>query len=139
MYLLGLGFWFWFSMILGGMSLLLMLSIVIAQILFVAWYGEQIRQMIINLPGYTPRWFTFIDFSKPTKPWDIMGVVFFTGRMQGAVFAKKTSPVTDQFRNMLPKKIKNHLKYIRYAGYIAILLILMSGGITYVQQHGFLV
>ncbi len=129
-------FWYWTSMILFAIGMPFLLSAFIAQILFVAWYGEQIRKLIINMPSYIPCWGGLTDLSKPIKAWDIMGVVFFTWQIQNAVFSKKSSPIADQLKARLPKKIKRHLWYINSVGLTSLGLFFVSGGITYLQQYG---
>ena len=131
-------FWtiFWIAAGMFSISMLLFFVYFIGFILFVALYGEQIRKIIINLPGYTPLWFTFVDFSKPTKPWKIIDVVFFVGRIMGAVFTKKISVVNEAFKSRLPKKIIIYLTCLRKMIVIAIVLLIASSAIFYLQEHG---
>ncbi len=137
MYLLGLGFWFWTSLILGVLGMLLAFSAVFAQILLVARYGERIRQIIIHLPGYSPLWGGGLtNLTKPIKAWDVIGSVYYANQIQTAVFYRKPSLNMLRFRVALPKKIRNHVGYIKYAGLISLAMIFLAISISHVQQYG---
>lgn len=118
------GLWYWLPVLITAIIILLAIVGIIGQIAFVALYGEKIRSIILNLPGYTPKWFTFVDFSKPTKPWDIIGVFFFVSRVTGAVFTKKSSIVNESFKKLLPTRIIDYLKWLRFIRYIFLMLLI---------------
>lgn len=132
------GFWYWLPVALIAASMLILLAYFISFILFASLYGEKVRLIIINLPGYTPAWFTFVDFSKPTRPWDIVGVFFFVYRVMGAVFTKKTTPLNESFKQRLPKPIILYLKCLRRISLLAIVFLFASWAIFHLQQQGYL-
>lgn len=129
---------FWIATILFSISMLLIIFGTIGFILFFVIYGEKIRLIILNLPGYTPNWFTFVDFSKPTKPWDIVGVFFFVYRIMGAIFARKTSDLNEVFKSRVPKNAILYLKCLRRMNLICCICLFAGGGFFYLQQYGFL-
>ncbi len=133
MYLLGLGFLFWTTTILMGLGFFLMLIGFIAQIIFIIRYSEKIRHIAINMPGYQPSWGFITNFDKPIRAWDIVGSNLFMMRLIGIIHAKRTTPINEEFKSLLPPQVIRYITWSFRAGTTAVILILLSWGISHLQ------
>ena len=106
-------------------GLFLGLIYTIAKLVFVFLYGEQIRQMIINIPEYKPSWFGSVGLDKPIKPWQVIRATFFVIRLFGVVFTKRTTVINEKFKSMLPRNIISYLKVLQFTLYLSGAMILI--------------
>ncbi len=120
--------------ILGLIGFALGIAYLIGKIVFVALYGEQIRQLIINMPEYKLTWFAIVGLEKPIKPWQLVRVTFFVIRLMGVVFTKHTTVINEEFKNKLPKKVFIFLRCLSWISILGVLLIVIPGLILLLTQ-----
>jgi len=113
-------------------GLVLSIAFIIGKMFFVAQYGEQIRQLIINMPEYKPTWFATVGLDNPIRPWQYTRVMFFVFRLWGVFFNKRTSPVNERFKASVPQEIVTFLKVLRYIAFSGLILMGIAAVLVYV-------
>lgn len=126
---------FWIALIFFIIGMLMAISYGIGKVIFVILYGEQIRQLIINMPEYKPSWFAIVNLQKPIKPWHLVRITFFVLRLFGVVFTKHTTVVNEEFKSKLPSAIINWLKVLQFLLYGGAALIFIPYVYFWIQQN----
>ena len=114
--------------------MLIIISYAVAKMVFVSLYGEQIRQLIINMPEYQPTWFGIVGLDKPIQPWQLIRANFFVIRLFGVVLSKRTSPINERFKSSLPQEVIKYLKVLRIMLRGGFILMIFSLALFYLTQ-----